>query len=130
MNHGRIAGALLASAGMLGGALALAAPSSATTLDTQPPTAPGNLRQVGVHGGDPVLGWDVSTDNSGTIKRYKVLRDGQLIQYVSSGTTIALDEMVTLCHIVPGFSYTFTIKAIDPSGNVSVASNALTVFVA
>ncbi|HET9315429.1 MAG TPA: glycoside hydrolase family 9 protein, partial [Vicinamibacteria bacterium] len=95
--------------------------ATATTLpgpDTQPPTAPGNLRVTGVTTTTIALAWNASTDNVG-VAGYRV-REGTAIV----GTTTALTFTVT--GLSPGTTHTYTAVAFDAAGNVSPASNAAT----
>ncbi|WP_405057263.1 PQQ-dependent sugar dehydrogenase [Kribbella sp. NBC_01505] len=88
--------------------------------DTQPPTAPGNLRSTGVTANSVSLAWNASTDNSGSIAGYDVYQGATKVATTGSLTT-------TVTGLTPNTDYGFTVKARDPDGNVSAASNALTV---
>jgi hypothetical protein len=91
--------------------LVLASPAAATP-DRKAPTTPGNFRATGVTPYFAHLAWNPSTDNSGTV-RYQVT--------VSNGESISLPNGTTThsWFLVAGHRYTFTIRAIDPSGNRS-----------
>jgi chitodextrinase len=87
--------------------------------DGIPPSAPGTLSATP----DPtaptvVLGWGASTDDV-AVRGYQVSRDGTLVTEVAtlSYTDTALQ---------PGTAYTWTVVAVDTSGNVSAASNPAT----
>ncbi|MEV0794350.1 PQQ-dependent sugar dehydrogenase [Kribbella sp. NPDC050459] len=88
--------------------------------DAQPPTAPGNLRSTGVTASSVSLAWDASTDNSGSIAGYDVYQGTAKV--ASTGSLTA-----TVTGLAANTEYTFTVKARDPDGNASVASNAVTV---
>ncbi|TCC38658.1 PQQ-dependent sugar dehydrogenase [Kribbella speibonae] len=88
--------------------------------DTQPPTVPGNLRSTGVTAGSVSLAWNASTDNSGSIAGYDVYQGSTKV--ASTGSLTA-----TVTGLAANTEYTFTVKARDPDGNASGASNAVTV---
>jgi hypothetical protein len=62
----------------------------------------------------PVLAWNPSTDNSGTV-RYQLT--------VSSGEHVSLPNGTTTHSWFAGQRDTFTIRAVDPSGNRSAAAS-------
>jgi glucose/arabinose dehydrogenase len=90
------------------------------TSDTEPPSAPGNLRSTGVTSSTASLAWDASTDNVG-VTGYDVYSGGTAIVTGVTGTT------TTISGLAADTSYTFTVKAKDAGNNVSAASNAVTV---
>ncbi|WP_373280695.1 glycosyl hydrolase family 18 protein [Paenibacillus pini] len=89
--------------------------------DTIAPTAPTNLTSPSHTDKKVTLSWNPSTDNVG-INSYEIYQGSTLVKSVNGATTTAL---------VSGFTgnntYTFTVKAKDPAGNLSAASNAITV---
>ena len=87
--------------------------------DTTPPSVPGSLRSTGVTANSVSLAWNASTDNGGTIAGYDVFQGATKV-----ATTTSLGTTVT--NLSPNTSYTFTVKARDPDGNSSAASNAVT----
>ncbi|MFE4743464.1 carbohydrate-binding protein, partial [Paenibacillus chitinolyticus] len=87
--------------------------------DTQPPTAPGNLVEAGKTSSSVSLSWSASTDNVG-VAGYDVY-NGSTLATTVTGTS------ATVSGLQGGTSYTFTVKARDAAGNVSPASNAVTV---
>ena len=91
--------------------LMFASPAAAAP-DRKAPTTPGNFRVTGVTPYFAHLAWNPSTDNSGTV-RYQIT--------VSNGESISLPNGTTThsWFLVAGNRYTFTIRAIDPSGNRS-----------
>jgi chitinase len=99
---------------------------TSTTEDTTPPSAPTNLRQIGTYAGQPVLGWDASTDDSGSIDHYSILANGTQI-YRPHGLSVRVSDLVTYCHLIPGQTYTITVKAVDAASNKSAPSNALNI---
>lgn len=120
--------------GSLAGGLVFAAvaatpvPASAAPTDTTPPTVPTNLRQIGTDHGQAVLGWDPSTDDSGSIHHYWVRADGRQVQRPSQ-PTVKVSDLVAFCHLIPGRTYSFTVLAVDAAGNRSAPSAPLEVAV-
>ncbi|GAA0944866.1 PQQ-dependent sugar dehydrogenase [Kribbella koreensis] len=88
--------------------------------DTQPPTAPGNLRTTSITANSVGLAWNASTDNSGSIAGYDVYQGATKVSTTSSLTA-------TITNLTPNTQYSFTVKARDPDGNASAASNAVSV---
>jgi chitodextrinase len=95
------------------------APGSGSVGDTQAPTAPSNLRATSTTHNSVSLAWNASTDNV-SVSGYRVFRNGTQIATPSSTT-----------HVDQGLnastSYTYTVRALDPAGNVSGISNSLNV---
>lgn len=89
--------------------------------DTQAPTAPANLSSTAVTSTSITLAWNASTDNTG-VTGYDVYQ-GTALKGSVSGTTLSY----TASGLSASTSYTFTVKAKDAAGNISSASNALTV---
>ncbi|WP_328998182.1 PQQ-dependent sugar dehydrogenase [Kribbella sp. NBC_00709] len=88
--------------------------------DTQPPSVPGNLHSTGATANSVSLAWNASTDNSGSIAGYDVYQGSTKVASTGSLTT-------TVTGLTANTEYTFTVKARDPDGNASAASNAVTV---
>jgi chitodextrinase len=84
--------------------------------DTTPPTTPTNVRVVAVTEDTITIAWNASTDNSGKIHAY--IAGG--IYHPGTSTT------KTLTGLVPNTTRTYRVQAIDPSGNVSAASEPVT----
>ena len=89
--------------------------------DTTAPSAPSNLAASGVSTTSLSLSWMTATDNI-AVTGYDVYRGSTLLTTVTGGT---LTYDVT--GLTAGTTYTFTVRAKDAAGNVSVASNELTV---
>ncbi|MEU2336608.1 carbohydrate binding domain-containing protein [Streptomyces sp. NPDC013172] len=87
--------------------------------DTQAPTAPANLTSTGKTSSSVSLSWSAATDNVG-VTAYDVYRGSTLATSVS-GTS------ATVSGLAASTAYTFTVKARDAAGNVSAASNAVSV---
>lgn len=87
--------------------------------DTQAPTAPTGL-QAGTPASTSVaLSWNAATDNVG-VTGYNVYNGSTLVATVT-GTSY------TVTGLTSNTAYTFTVKAVDAAGNVSPASNAVSV---
>jgi endo-1,4-beta-D-glucanase Y len=92
--------------------------SASSGTDTEPPTAPANLRSTGVTSSSVSLAWDAATDNVG-VTGYDVYTGGTLTKTVT-GTSASVTGLA------PATSYTFTVKARDAAGNTSPASSPVT----
>jgi len=96
----------------------LAFSASAASADVTAPSAPSNL--VWTHDGMTVtLSWGASTDDVGVV-------DYQLF-YGNFYLGAFSDPMLTLIGFKAATPYTFSVKARDAAGNLSVASNQVTV---
>jgi hypothetical protein len=96
------------------------------SIDTTPPSAPTNLHIISFDngGGEAWVGWTQSTDDTDAQNNieYEIYVNGVLSPLpVSAG--IDFDFVYTL----PVCTNTFTIKAVDKTGNTSPASNSVTV---
>lgn len=87
--------------------------------DVTPPTAPTNLSASNTTTTNTNLSWAAATDNVG-VNGYDVYVDGS-IEGSTSGITY------TLSNLSPSTSYNVYVKAKDAAGNVSAASNTVTV---
>jgi chitodextrinase len=96
-------------------ALAPAA-SAGPRRDTTPPTTPTNVRVVAVTEDSITIAWNASTDNSGKIHAY--IAGG--IYHSGTSTT------KTFTGLVPNWTQTYRVQAMDPSGNVSALSEPVT----
>jgi chitodextrinase len=90
--------------------------ATATSVDTQAPTAPKNLAATAVTGTRVDLQWSASTDDV-SVSNYLIYRGGLLLTTVGAVTTFS-DTTVT-----PGATYSYQVKARDPAGNLSAFSN-------
>ncbi|MBL7885727.1 MAG: fibronectin type III domain-containing protein [Flavobacterium sp.] len=88
------------------------------TPETTPPTAP-TLTASGTTQTSTVLSWSGATDNV-AVTGYNIYQGAVLI-----GTTVSSPYTVT--GLTPGTTYTFTVRAKDADGNLSVPSNAVNV---
>ena len=96
-----------------------ATPSAPAAGDTQAPTVPGGLAGAPATG-KVTLTWNASTDNVG-VTGYKVYRGGVLIG------TPAGPSFVDTVGLVNGTAYSYTVAAVDASGNASAPSAAIQV---
>lgn len=87
----------------------------ATSVDTIPPSAPGNLRVTQTSRTSVSLAWSPSTDNV-SVSQYWIYKNGSR-SFITTGTTFNVFNLVT------GNTYYFTVKAVDPTGNLSLNSN-------
>ncbi|MFK7001425.1 M4 family metallopeptidase [Flavobacterium oreochromis] len=100
-------------------AVGIGAAYSGGTSDTTAPTTPTNLVASGTTSTSTTLSWTASTDNVGVIG-YNIYNGTTLL--VSSATTSA-----TVSNLTASTTYNFTVKAKDAAGNLSAASNAVSV---
>jgi fibronectin type 3 domain-containing protein len=91
-----------------------------TLADVAAPTAPSNLQYRGSTQSTVLLKWNPSTDN-GTLKRYDIYANGTKLFSTTqtSFNVFNLDSMT---------SYSFVVRAVDNSDNVSPPSNQVTGF--
>lgn len=91
------------------------------TTDTQAPTAPSNLIASGTTSTSTNLSWNASTDNVG-VTSYTIRRNNVVVGTVGGNiTTFAASGLAA------STTYTFNVVASDAAGNVSGASNTVTV---
>jgi chitodextrinase len=93
---------------------------SPRTRDRTPPTAPANLVATAVTENSVTLSWGPSTDNSGSFS-YLICCAGSTVTVAQTVTTHTIDGLKS------GQTYTFRVYAKDAAGNLSKASNAVTV---
>ncbi len=90
-----------------------------TGSDTKPPSKPSNLKASSITGNSLQLSWTAATDNVG-VTGYDIFRNGSK-QGSASTTTYNVSGLS------PKTTYTFTVKAKDAAGNMSLASSPLRV---
>jgi chitodextrinase len=86
-------------------------------IDNTPPTKPNSLTVSNITQSTVDLNWIASTDNVG-VYEYKIYKNGD---YLLSTQHPAINS--TIDNLNSNTRYTFLVKAVDASGNVSVASN-------
>src|SRR5687767_2327151 len=84
--------------------------------DNTPPTTPTNVRVVSVTEDSITIAWNASTDNSGKIHAY--IAGG--IYHPGTSTT------KTFSWLVPNWTQTYRVQAMDAAGNVSALSAPVT----
>jgi endo-1,4-beta-xylanase len=90
-----------------------------SSADTTPPSAPTNLNSPSHTSSSVSLSWTASTDNVG-VTGYQVFRGGTQV-----GTPTSTSYTDT--GLAASTLYTYTVKARDAAGNVSAASNSVSV---
>ncbi|MGE5631755.1 MAG: fibronectin type III domain-containing protein [Caulobacteraceae bacterium] len=93
--------------------------SSGTVPDKTAPSAPSGLKPSSITVTEVNLTWQPASDNV-NVKGYDIIRDG-----IKIGTT----SKTSYCNkgLIPGKSYTYTVRAYDVSGNLSKNSPSLSV---
>ena len=86
-----------------------------TLKDINPPTAPTNLISTTTTSSSVGLEWDVSIDDVGVVK-YLIFKNGELVLTTSATSTVVYS-------LFENEIYSFTVAAIDASGNISAFSN-------
>ena len=97
---------------------AISVTTRATTAEEKP-TAPKNLHSMGETTSSVSLMWGASTHTQG-IKQYDIYRNGQLV--ASTPSTSYTDE-----NLASGTTYSYLVRAISTTDEVSDASNTLSV---
>jgi len=100
-----------------------AATASVTTpptgSDTSPPSPPTSLSASVLPSGLTKLSWHASTDNV-AVTGYRIYRNGTLFATVT-GTSVTIKKQIG--------TFTYSVRAFDQAGNLSGASNSVTVTV-
>jgi chitodextrinase len=92
---------------------------SGATPDSQAPTTPASLSASSVTSTSVALSWTASTDDV-AVATYD-LYSGSMLAGSSASSSAAIQNLL------PGTSYTFSVRARDAAGNASAASKAVTV---
>lgn len=95
--------------------------SGSNPVDTQAPTAPSALISTAKTTNSVSLAWNASSDNVG-VTGYRIFNGSTLIANVP-GTTLTYN----VTGLAPNTASTFNVKAVDAAGNMSNASNSITV---
>lgn len=88
--------------------------------DTSAPSAP-VLSRTGVTSTTASLAWTSSTDNVG-VTTYVVYRGTTAVGTIAAASSLTFTDT----GLTPGATHTYTVKAQDAAGNLSVASNTVT----
>jgi hypothetical protein len=99
--------------------ISLDGPGGGGGSDAQAPSAPGSLRSTGKTSSSVSLAWNASSDNVGVTAYDVYSGSNQVLSVSGTGATVS--------GLAASTSYTFTVKARDAAGNVSAASNAVSV---
>jgi chitinase len=110
---------LAAAAGALVFVATLGASPALAARDRTPPTTPSNFRVVASTSYTVTLAWGASTDNSGSVRYLLSASSGESVTLPGSTTSYTWRS-----GLLAGYSYTFTIRALDPSGNASPSVSA------
>ncbi|TEB14841.1 Chitinase A1 precursor [Pelotomaculum sp. FP] len=95
---------------------------SATALDATPPAwTSGSLTQTGLVADSVTLNWSVATDNQNQLKGYKLYQGAALLTPDPITATA-----YTVSGLTPATQYTFTVQAVDTTGNESTDGPSLT----
>lgn len=89
--------------------------------ETTPPSIPSNVGTITVAATNFMLSWTASTDND-LVLGYEIFKDGELVGFVTAPET-----KIAVSNLIPGVSYSMTVRAKDASGNLSLKSGALVV---
>jgi hypothetical protein len=92
-----------------------------TGSDDTPPTAPSSLASSNLTDNGATLSWSASSDDV-AVQWYYVYRDGQLV-HVSASYNLSYTDSNGL----PATNYTYMVRALDASGNVSSDSNTASI---
>ena len=95
-------------------------PASVVVPDTESPTPPANLTASAVDGGPVGLTWEAASDDQ-SVAGYEVYRDDALVA--------TIDPVTSYSDAVGPGTYAYHLKALDPAGNTSDASNTANVTV-
>jgi chitodextrinase len=106
----------VAAVGADGNVSAVSSPLTASTTaagDFTPPTVPGLMSATGETASSVTLSWNASTDEV-AVAGYRIYRNGTQV-----GTAGATATTYTDTGLTPSTTYTYTVKAFDPAGNLS-----------
>jgi chitinase len=120
-SRGWFAGSLLAV--VLGPVLVFGpTDAGAAQRDRTPPTAPADLVITAFTSYTVSLAWRPATDNSGSFS-YRLTADGW------GGGTVTLPQTATSheLHLLAGYKYSISLRAVDAAGNTSPSSNTVSV---
>jgi len=99
--------------------------ASAVRPDRTPPTMPGNFRVTGATAYTASLAWNPSTDNSGNFS-YMLSASGGPGQHNDVSLPQTAMSFTWDSGVLAGYSYTFSIYAVDAAGNRSTTAQVTT----
>ncbi|HEV3192406.1 MAG TPA: carbohydrate-binding protein, partial [Polyangiaceae bacterium] len=94
--------------------------AASTAADTTAPSVPTGLVKTSVTSSSITLGWNASTDSDSLVAGYNIYRGGTEIPVGTLTSTSFTDT-----GLAANTSYSYTVSAVDPTGNVSAQSSAL-----
>jgi chitodextrinase len=103
-------------------ALTLAVAPALAANDRKAPTTPGSFRVTSTSSYTASLAWQASSDNSGSVSYVLSASTGESVTLPGSTTSYTWHS-----GLLAGYGYTFTIRAVDPSGNTSRSVSVSTV---
>jgi hypothetical protein len=92
-------------------------------VDTTPPAAP-VVSLTGTTSSTVGLAWDRVADDDSTCCKYRVFANGNLVS--TDNLQWTGERAVTVLRLAAATTHSFTVVAVDPSGNTSAPSAALT----
>ncbi|EIC06225.1 Fibronectin type III domain protein, partial [Acetivibrio thermocellus YS] len=90
-------------------------------VDIEPPKPPANLQLISKTSSTVSMSWSPAEDNTG-VSYYNIYNGSSVVQAVYGENTSC-----TVSGLLPFTQYSFTVRAVDESGNVSAPSNTLVV---
>ncbi|MCW2600007.1 MAG: chitinase [Frankiales bacterium] len=103
------------------------ATTTASSADTQAPSAPSSLTATGKTKSSVSLAWNAATDNVG-VSRYEIWRgDANYGNWILAGSVASGTRTFTSGSLASRTGYTFAIRAFDAAGNKSASSNIVAV---
>jgi chitodextrinase len=93
-----------------------------TTGDTRPPTTPTGLAVTAVTANSVSLRWNAATDNVG-VTGYTIYRNGAVVGSTGGAPATSFTDLTA----APATSYSYTVDAVDGSGNHSAQSQPVAV---
>ena len=103
--------------------LSSSAKCTTSPVDDVSPSTPGALTALGQERQVSLL-WESSTDNE--LAGYYIYRDSNQVASVLAPITTFIDTGNTAQGLSPGVQYSYTVRAYDSSGNLSIPSNTAT----
>ena len=100
--------------------------ASSAPRDKTPPTTPGNLAVTAITDTTVTLSWNTASDNSGKFSYKLKINNLNNPAYNSVATISQAQTSYTAKFLATNSSYSFSISAVDDSGNQSGSSNIVT----
>src|SRR6185369_13019295 len=100
-------------------------PASSAPRDKTPPTTPGNLVVTAITDTTVSLSWNAASDNSGKLSYQLKINNLNNSAYNSIASISQAQTTYTAKFLAPNNSYSFSVSAVDDSGNRSGDSNSV-----